>query len=239
MELTAMKKKEILLTVLTLLVFILAAANSQIFFTRFDMTENKAFSISEVSRNIFRDIPDQVHIAYYISARLAGLTPIPGQIEDLLYEYAAHGRGRIRVSVIDPEKMGRSGAGIEELGIVPQQIQVVERNEQSVATVYTGIVISYLDGREILPVVFSVSNLEYDLTRRIQKLVSGKKPSLGFLFGGEGMSLSQDMSFAANSLAESYAIREIDRGEEIPSDISVLCVVGGKDLDEPALYAID
>ena len=234
-----MKKKEILLTALTLLVLVLVAANSLVFYTRFDLTRGKAFSISEVSRNLFRDIPDQIHISYYISKRLSGLSPIPGQIEDLLYEYAAYGRGKIRVSVIDPEKAQGTGVNAQELGIVPQQIQVVEQNEQSVAVVYTGIVISYLDSREVLPVVFNPGNLEYDLTRRIQKLLSGKKPSMGFLFGKAGMSLSSDMSFAANRLAESYTVRELPPGEEIPSDISVLCVVGGKDLEELSLYAID
>ncbi|MDR3200841.1 MAG: GldG family protein, partial [Spirochaetales bacterium] len=136
-------------------------------------------------------------------------------------------------------KAAAGGLRLEELGIVPQQVQVVEQNEQSVATVYTGIVLSYLDSREVLPVVFNPSNLEYDLTRRIQKLVSGKKPSAGFLFGKEGVSLSSDMNTLASRLSESYTVREVQRGEEIPSDVSVLFIFGGKDLDESALYAID
>jgi gliding-associated putative ABC transporter substrate-binding component GldG len=239
MEVAAMRKRELLLAVLTLLVLALAAANSLVFYTRVDLTQNKVFSISEVSQNLFRDIPDQALITYYISPRLAGLSPVPGQIEDLLYEYAAYGRGRIRVSVVDPEKAAEGGLRLDALGIVPQQVQVVEQNEQSLATVYTGIVISYLDSREVLPVVFDPSNLEYELTRRIQKLVSGKKPSAGFLFGRQDMSLSSDMNFIASRLAASYTVRELSRGEEIPQDISVLVVVGGRDFDEAALYALD
>ncbi|MDR3200442.1 MAG: GldG family protein [Spirochaetales bacterium] len=231
--------REMLLGCLTLLVMVLVAANSLVFYTRFDLTQNKAFSISDVSKNLFRDIPETVLVTYYISKRLSGLSPIPGQIEDLLYEYSAYGRGRIRVSVIDPEKAAAEGLRMDELGIVPQQIQVVEQNEQSVATVYTGIVLSYLDTHETLPVVFNPSNLEYDLTRRIQKLVSGKKPAAGFLFGKEGMTVSADMNFLANRLSESYTVQEVQRGEEIPSDISVLFVFAGQDFDEAALYAID
>ncbi|MDR1933034.1 MAG: GldG family protein [Spirochaetales bacterium] len=234
-----LRAREILLSALTLLVLVLAAANSLVYYTRVDLTENKAFSISDVSKNLFRDIPEQVLLTYYISKRLETLTPIPGQIEDLLYEYAAYGRGRIRVSVVDPEKAAAEGLRLEELGIAPQQVQVVEQNEQSVATVYTGIVISYLDSREVLPVVFNPSNLEYELTRRIQKLVSGKKPAAAFLFGKDGMTLSSDMNMLASRLSESYTVRELQRGEEIPSDISVLFVFGGRDFEESALYAID
>ncbi|MCL1817321.1 MAG: GldG family protein [Spirochaetaceae bacterium] len=231
--------RETLLAALTLLVFVLVAANSLVFYTRIDLTESKAFSISEVSRNLFRGISEQVIISYYISPRLASLISVPAQIEDLLYEYAAYGRGRIRVSVVDPEKAAAEGLRIEQLGIVPQQIQVVEHNEQSLATVYTGIVLSYLDRREVLPVAWNPENLEYELTRRIQRLVSGAKPSAGFLFGNEGLSLSADMNYIASRLFESYTVRELRRGEEIPSDISALFVFGGRDLDEAALYPVD
>ncbi|MDR1625824.1 MAG: GldG family protein [Spirochaetia bacterium] len=231
--------RETLAGFLALLVMVLVAANSLVFYTRFDLTENKAFSISDVSKNLFREIPESVLISYYISKRLSGLSPVPGQIEDLLYEYAAYGRGRIRVSVVDPEKAAAEGQRVEELGIAAQQIQVVEQNQQSVATVYTGIVLSYLDARETIPVVFNPSNLEYDLTRRIRKLVSGKKPAAGFLFGKQEMGLDRDMNILANRLAQSYTVQEIPRGEEIPLDISVLLVFGGRDFDGAALYALD
>ena len=231
--------RETLLAALTLLVFVLIAVNSLVFYTRIDLTQSKAFSISEVSRNLFRDIPDQVLVSYYISPRLAALSPIPSQIEDLLYEYAAYGRGRIRVTVVDPEKAAAEGQRIDQLGIVPQQIQVVEQNEQSVATVYTGIVLSYLSSREIVPVAWDPTNLEYELTRRIQRLVSGKKSMVGFLFGREEMNLSSDMNYVASRLSESYAVQELPRGEDIPSDVSVLFVFGGKDLDEVSLYPVD
>ncbi|MDR2587992.1 MAG: GldG family protein [Spirochaetales bacterium] len=231
------KMKEILLTLLTLLVLVLVAANSTVFYTRLDLTENKAFSISDVSKNLFREIPDQVHITYYISERLAGLSPIPGQIEDLLYEYAAHGRGRIRVSVVAPEK--EKDFKPEEAGVVPQEITVLEKNEQSVAIVYSGIVLAYMDNREVLPVVANPVNLEYDLTRRIKKLVNDERPSAGFLLGDRTMSLSRDMSAIGSRLAASYSVREISPGEEIPEDISLLFVFGGKDLSEADLYAVD
>ena len=230
------KFRETLLTVLTLLVLGLAAANSLVFYTRIDMTG--AFTISPVSKNLFREIPEQVTITYYVSERLLALSPVPRQIEDLVYEYAAHGRGKIRVSVIHPEK-SPGGFRAENIGIVPQQIQVVERNEQTVATVYTGIVLSYLDRREVLPVVFDPSNLEYDLTRRIKKMVRGLNPTVGFLLGKDGTSLSADYTELAGRLAASYTVRELAKGESIPDDISVLFVIGGKDLDDYDLYSVD
>ena len=232
------RKREILTTLLTLSLFLLIAANGAVYYGRLDMTENKAYTISAVSKNLFREIPERVQLTYYVSERLGRVSPLPGQIEDLLYEYAAHGRGKIRVAVVHPEKEGR-GFRPESVGLVPQQIQVVERNEQTVATVYTGIVVSYLDARETLPVVFDTTNLEYELTRRIKKIVTGSNASVGFLLGRPGASLSSELSLLAGRLASSFTVREIAKGEEIPDDLSVLFVVGGKELDDYDLYPVD
>ncbi|MDX9820025.1 MAG: Gldg family protein, partial [Desulfococcus multivorans] len=119
------------------------------------------------------------------------------------------------------------------------QIQVVERSEQTVATVYTGIVVSYLDARETLPVVFDTGNLEYELTRKIRKIVTGAEPSAGFLIGRPGAGLSSEFNLLAGRLARSYTVREIGRGEAIPDDLSVLFVIGGGDLDDFDLYPVD
>ncbi len=232
------KNREKILLALVLAVAVLAAANSLLYFGRIDLTENKAFTISEVSKNLFREIPDRVTITYYLSGKLAKLSPVPGQIEDLLREYAAHGRGRIQVAVADPGK-GNMGPQIERLGVVPQQIQVLEKNEQTVAVVYSGIVVSYLDSREVLPVVFDVTTLEYDLTLRIKKLVKGESRTVGMLLGKKEASLQADYQLLANNLSRSYTVKEVKRGEVVPADLTALFVLGGKDLDEYDLFRAD
>ncbi len=223
---------------LTVTLIALAAANSLVYFVRLDLTRNRSFTISPVSRELFREIPEKVRLTYYVSDRLRKLSPIPGRIEDLLREYAAHGRGRIEVSVLAPEKMDPP-VRPESLGIVPQQIQVVERNENTIATVYTGILISYLDSRDTLPVVFDTADLEYRLTRGIRKLVSGAEPAVGFLIGRPGSSLSSEFRLLADRLSRSYKVMELARGEAIPRDLSALLVVGGRELEERDLHPVD
>ena len=95
------KRTEIVLFVLGLVLILLIGLNASRFFLRIDLTKNKAFTISKVSRELFRDIPDRVYITYYVSDKLKSLYPFPFQIEDLLYEYAAYSRGTIKVEVVD------------------------------------------------------------------------------------------------------------------------------------------
>jgi ABC-type uncharacterized transport system involved in gliding motility auxiliary subunit len=118
------KRAEIVVFLLGLAIILLAALNSSRFFARLDLTESKAFSISRVSKKLFQEIPEQVYITYYVSERLRKLYAFPQAIEDLLQEYAAYSRGKIRVESLDPLAVGEvTRAG--QYGVPPQQIEVV------------------------------------------------------------------------------------------------------------------
>jgi ABC-2 type transport system permease protein len=232
------KRAEIIIFVLGLLLILAIGLNSSRFFTRIDLTENKAFTISRVSRQLFLEIPDRVYLTYYVSDKLKSLYPFPAQIEDLLYEYAAYSRGTIRVEVIDPVKSGELST-VESLGVFPQQIEVIEQDERSFAQVYTGIVIQYLDRYETIPVVTRVETLEYDLTSRIRKIVSNEERVVGLLSGDAGRNVQSDFSSLRATLSRDFTVREINRGEDIPQDVDVLFVLGGRDLDSFDLFPID
>jgi ABC-type uncharacterized transport system involved in gliding motility auxiliary subunit len=234
------RKQHTVTALLSGLVFILAFMLSDRVWFRLDLTKNKAYTISEASRNLYREIPDPVSVTYYISDRLAQAHPVPGEIADLLQEYASRSRGMIRFTRQDPVKANVISQ-VEGLGIIPQQIQVIEKNEATVATVYTGILIEYLDKRDVLPVVFSLDNLEYDVTSRIRTLVRGVRREIGFIVGDSSKTWESDYALLNREFVLSgYETRVITPGDEIPAGLPSLFVLGGAgDLDEWALYRID
>jgi ABC-type uncharacterized transport system involved in gliding motility auxiliary subunit len=236
-----MKRKYALLcALLSTAAFILVLMISSRLWFRLDLTKNKAYTISEVSRKLYTEISDQVRITYYVSDRLASAHPMPAEISDLLREYAAHSRGKIKYLRQDPVKADLAQA-VEELGIIPQDFRAVEKDERTFATVYTGILIEYLDRREVLPVVFSLDTLEYDLSSRIRSLVRERVREAGVILGDAGRQwpgdyglLNQELLFAG------YQIRVLNPGDEIPDSLPMLFVFGGaEELDEWALYRID
>jgi ABC-type uncharacterized transport system involved in gliding motility auxiliary subunit len=166
--------------------------------------------------------------------------PIPAEIEDLLREYASWSGGSIRFDRQDPAK-ANEGLDTERLGLIPQQIQTVEQDQASVATVYTGIVIEYLDQADVLPVVFSLDTLEYDITSRIRSLLRGTERRIGVLVGDSYRQWNTHYQPLAQVLSQSgYRARLIGAGEEIPPALPALLVLGGvEDLDQWSLYRID
>jgi len=236
-----MKRKETrIITILSAVVFTLAFLLSSRLWFRLDLTRNKAYTISEVSRNLYREISDQVTITYFVSDRLMIAHPMPGEIADLLREYASFSRGRIRFIQRDPAK-AELLRRVEELGIVPQQIQVVEKNESTVATVYTGILIEYLDREAIIPVVFSLDTLEYDLSSRIRSLIRNTERELGVIVGDAHKQWSAEYGLLNRELILSgFKIRQIQMGDEIPDTLPALLVLGGaEDLDENSQWFLD
>ena len=229
-----------IISVLSITAFLLAFLASGRLWFRMDLTHNKAYTISGVSRNLYREIPDQVRITYFVSDRLAAAHPIPGEISDLLREYAAYSRGKIRFISKDPAKADLGGA-VEELGIVPQQIQVVEKNESTIATVYSGILIEYLDSQAVIPVVFSLDTLEYDLSSRIRALIRNTERELGIIAADAHKQWNSEYGYLNRELYLSgFKLRLINPGDEIPDTLPALFVLGGAEyLDDYDLYRID
>ena len=233
------KKQVTIITALSVIAFVLALMVSGHLWLRFDLTKNKAYTISKVSRNLHKEISDPVNITYYLSNKLRTVIPAPGEIEDTLREYVAYSRGKIRLTVRDPLKAGLSK--VDELGLQPMQIQTVEQDNASRVTVYSGIIIEYLDKMDIMPWVISTNTLEYDLTSRIRSLINDRERTLGVIVGDSFRQWKEDFGYLEVTLAEAgYKARLISAGDEIPDNLPALFVLGGvEDMDDWALYRID
>jgi ABC-type uncharacterized transport system involved in gliding motility auxiliary subunit len=233
------KRQQIIIAALIAVILGAGAIASTQYFFRLDMTADKSFSISKVSRNLFKEIPEQVRIVYYVSGRLYKERPEPKRVEDLLREYASTSRGKIRVEVVDPDATGEAGT-VERLGIPPQQYQVTDKNQASVATVYTGVLIQYLDRQEILPTVFQTETLEYDLTRAVRKAVSGKERVAEVLIGDPDKTWTDNYTILLKALKNAgWEVRERTAGRLVGADVSLLIVLGNSGLDEFDLYPVN
>lgn len=226
---TTLVKRDGVILALTVLAFVLAAIASTMFFGRIDLTRSRAFTLSKASRGLHAEIPETLRITYFVSRSLADRHPGPAAIEDFLRELEAANKGKIRVRIVDPTKDPSEAEGF---GLVAQQMQVVERSEQRVALVYTGIVVEYLDRHETIPAILSQETLEYELVRAIRTAVGAKRQILGLLPGDADKTVAQDyQSLSAILSRAGYETREIARGTAIEDDIDVLFVLGNQAMD--------
>jgi ABC-type uncharacterized transport system involved in gliding motility auxiliary subunit len=232
------KKQHTTITWLSILIMALLLLLSRRLWVRMDMTLTKAYTLSQASRNLHNEIEETLRITYYLSSKLLSIDPAPSEITDMLREYEARSRGKIKVTVKDP---GKDPSDAERYGLYSQQLQNIEQGEASFSVVYSGVVIEYLNRYEALPWVFSLDTLEYDVTSRIRSLVNGKRRELGIITPEYQKSWSEYYNFFGQTLAQGgFHILQLRAGEEIPDTLPALFVLGGaEELDETALYRID
>lgn len=156
---------------------------------RLDLTENRIYSISDATRRLLDSLEDDVTIYGFFSSRThPKLAPLIPEIEDLLDEYAAAARGRVRVEMVDPgtDEEAEQRAS-ERFGVTSTPFQLASKYETGIVNAYFALVVQYGDEYERygfddlievepLPageVDVRLRNLEYDLTRAIKKVVYG------------------------------------------------------------------
>ncbi len=239
MEAKTGKRRALLLLLLTLAVIAAAALVADRFHLRLDLSADRANTLSKASRSLHEEIPERVRITYYITPALSDRHPGPRAVEDFLRELEAASRGKISVAVADPAK-GNQAQAVEALGILPQRMQVVEKNEQRVALVYSGIVVQYLERTQVIPFAISTDTLEYDVVKAVRAAISDRKSLAAILVGDADKSVENDYKTLSQAFKEAgWETRQLQRGDEVPAEASVLVVLGNADIDDYDAYRVD
>jgi ABC-type uncharacterized transport system involved in gliding motility auxiliary subunit len=232
------RTKELITAVLVFIAAILLALNTTRYFGRIDMTETKEFTISDTTKAYIKTIPEQVNITYFISDKVRNIAPAAGQIEDLLFEYAANSRGHISTSSVDPSKSVME-AYAKKMGITAQQVEIYDRNELAYSTVFSGILIQYLDKTVAIPFILDPSNLEYEVSSKIQKLVENVTTKIGLLAGSEQNTVDYYYSYLNETMKKNGEVIIVNKGEPVDPEVTVLFVLGNKDFTEGDMLYVD
>jgi len=148
-------------------------------FFRIDLTANRVYSLSNVSKKVVSSLREPLTINVFFTRNLpAPYNGVEQYLRDLLGEYAlsANTYFNYRFYDVTPEGEGGGPGSSENLklagsyGINPVQIQVVEKDEMKLKKAYMGLVIIHGDMMERLSTITTTDGLEYKLTTSIQKL---------------------------------------------------------------------
>lgn len=151
---------------------------------KLDLSSGKAYTLSQATKKIIKDIQSPVDIKFYISSDLpTRLMPVKTDVVDLLNEYKKESGNKIRLSIVDPKKDTKVETEAKEQGIPELQFSQLEKDKYAVTTAYFGIVLSYNKKNEVIPQATDIGSLEYNLTSSIYKLSQkqlGKVAILGY-----------------------------------------------------------
>lgn len=233
------------LTLGGLLFAVLAVLNylsARHFFHRYDLTKAKEFTVAEPSRKILRELADVVNVRAYFSPTLPDqVAAIPAQVRDQLAELEAFAHGKLRVEILHPDDSPETEAKLRALGIPKFPISIIARDKQETVAVYLGMVISYADQRETIPVVGGAMNFEYEMMSAILRLTQPRK-KVAFLTGNGERDPERELAVVKKALERQYEVTSVDLsgGKMVPDDVATLIVAGpGRALDEWARYAFD
>ena len=229
----------LLLIVAILLVLNLISVN---LFARLDLTEGKVFSLSDASKDVVRNLNDRLIVKMYFTKDI----PPPYNsyvryLKDQLEEYQAYAGGKLKLEMIDPNEEKKEQEA-QRYGIPPLQVNALENDKIEIKKVYMGMVLLFEDRQEVIPVLQDISGLEYELTSTIKRLSTRTLPSIGFLMGKDGPNLDTELTHLNQALSRHYRLKRInlDEGDRIPRDVSVLIILGPrKKFSEWEKYWID
>ncbi len=206
----------------------------QYFYARYDLTEDKIFTLAQSSKDVVSELPDLVHLRVYVNDDLPPtLQPADQRLRDLLEDYRASASTRLVIQYINPGDLDEGKIGsLSMKGIQSTQVQITQEDELSIQEVWMGLEISYLDAYEVIPFVPTVRNLEYEITSSILKLISEDTPTIGFLTGHgematEGSQYAQAAYGAlAEILKELYIVTDVDlgNGQHVADNIDTLVI---------------
>lgn len=192
-----MKKYTSVISALVLLlglVFInLAAAG---FHHRFDLTQDKRFTLSEATREITHQIQSPLLVEVFLQGSFpAEFKKLQTETRQLLKEFSDYNRN-IRFEFIDPLEAPEYEEKLEENELIPVQVSVTEGGKQSLELVYPWALAHYENKTVKIPLLKnqlgstseervnnSIQNLQYALADGFKKLAMERSRKIAVLKG--------------------------------------------------------
>lgn len=212
---------------------------------RFDVTEARIFSVSDVTKETLKNLDDIITIKAYFSKDVPGqVALVQEQIKDILGEYKHYGGLKIQIRIVDPGTDEKIAQEAQMQGIPPIRFNVLRKGKAELTDGYMGLAILYGDKVETLPVILQqhLSTLEFDLTAAIKKVTAGKDLLVG-IANKESAFISKDrLEFLEQLLSRNYRVAPVDfsDGNLIDLSITTLIIPGPTgQLSDRELYVLD
>lgn len=191
-----------------------------IYYQRFDLTEEKRYSLSTPTKAFLNNLDDIVSVQVFLTGGglPSGLKELEHSTDDILNEFKAYAGTNfdyefIDVNDYDKETKENVITFLKEQGLQPINLQVVENDENKQKVIFPGAIIKY-KGRTLSTVLLenqigkgqfeiinnSIALLEYKFANAIQKLKREKQPFVAFTQGNGELD-----QFEVGSLLESMS----------------------------------
>jgi ABC-2 type transport system permease protein len=205
---------------------------TQRFFTRFDFTKEKRFTVSNVSRKVLDSLPAPVNVTVYLQGEgfPGGIKRLQTATKDMLSDLQAYSHSKLTFVFIDPikglsqDQQKQAFENLSAQGIEAQNLSIKTDDGVQSKIMFPYALVTY--GDKAIPVKLlenqsnlntspeeklnaSIQNLEYAFTSAIKKITTGGKQRIGFTEGHKELTDLQ-LNDAMRNLSDGYLVGRID-----------------------------
>jgi len=208
-------------------ILVLSLVSSR-YFVRLDLTSDKRFTLSDVTKYELDHLDDQMQVLVYLEGDFpAGFKRLRNAINDLMIDYRSFSGRKLNYAFVNPTEGGeqQKSSLMQDLsarGLMATNLSVKTEEGFSQKIIFPSALIRY-QGREIAVNFLqsrmgaspedvlnnSIQNLEYAFTSAIRKLKKNGRQNIGFTEGHGELSDLQ-LADAMGSLQNAFQVGRVD-----------------------------
>lgn len=243
-------------------ILVLVNVLSSAFNTRFDLTKEGRFTLTDATKDLLEEMEDDVIVKVYLDGDMpAGIKRLRNATQDMLDEFRAYTGNQLQYSFDNSLEEAKSTEekrnivqSLVEKGLNPQRFRIQEEDGFEEKVFMPGAIV-IVNGKEYSinllealgsggsqeSINNSIALLEYKLGNAIQKLQRNKRPRIGFLRGHGELDTLQLADIAA-SLSTNYILSELNLNDFTvsPNEYDVMVIAKPtQPFDEKDKFKID
>ncbi len=212
-----------------IVVVILLNLLSTFFFVRWDLTDEKRYTIKPQTKALLRNLEEDVFIEVFLEGDLnPGFKRFRKAIQQTLDEFKVYSNNKVNYQFTDPIQAKGEGArnefmrGLAAKGITPTNVVETKNGQRVEGFVFPGALVNY-DGFETGVMLFkgsratnpqetlnqSIEGVEFELANAIYKVANTDRKKVGIV-QGHGELDSLEFASLNNALLEQYDVFKVD-----------------------------
>jgi gliding-associated putative ABC transporter substrate-binding component GldG len=226
-----------------LVILVLLNIAASFYFFRIDLTEEKRYSIKSQTKEILRNLEDQVFVEVYLAGELnPGFTRFSRAIRETLESFRVYSDNKVTYVFTDPAKASGEKARGEFMsdlamkGIQPTNVIDHVNGQRVERLIFPGALVSY-GGDERAAMLLkgnkartpeeeinqSIEGIEFELARIIQQLAEPDPRRVGVL-KGHGELDSLEAAGLYDALSEAYEVADVRASKTDLASVDVVVV---------------
>jgi ABC-2 type transport system permease protein len=214
---------------------------SSLYFHRFDLTEEKRYSIKEPTKEILKKLDDNVFIEIYLEGELnAEFRRFQKAIRETVEEFRIYSGNKIQYTFTDPSLALNQKARNEYIaelaskGVKPTNVIANSNGQKSEKLIFPGAVISYGSAETGLTLLKgnkagtpaeeinqSIEGIEFELANAIHKLTTEDRKTIGIVTNHGEPDALKLVAFT-NAASEVYEVKPVDLTSPLQQPLDVL-----------------